>query len=302
MQKKLSVLVATCALVGLSACSILPKPTDESKTWSAEKLYAEAREEMAGGHYEAAIPLFQRLETNFPFGVYATQAQMEIAYAHYKAGDQAEALAAVERFIKLHPNHAQVDYMYYLRGLINFNDQLGFFSFIYAQDPTERDPRATREAFAAFKALVDKFPNSKYAPDSIERMSYLINAMAQYEVHVANYYYRRGAYLAALNRAQDAVANYTDAPAREEALLIMIRCYDKLGMPQLRDDTERVFLLNYPNSDLLDPNRRGKGAWWKFWARDEARASQSAGAGAEAPWWKFWAKSGPRPSPKDAVE
>ncbi len=234
---------------------------------------------MAGGHYEAAIPLFQRLETNFPFGVYATQAQMEIAYAHYKAGDQAEALAAVERFIKLHPNHAQVDYMYYLRGLVNFNDQLGFFSFVYEQDPTERDPRATREAFAAFKALVDKFPNSKYAQDSIERMSYLINAMAQYEVHVANYYYRRGAYLAALNRAQDAVTNYSDAPAREEALFIMMRSYDKLGMPLLRDDTQRVFLLNYPNSYFINPNARG-----------------------EAPWWKFWAKSGPKPSPKDAVE
>lgn len=300
MQKKLSVLVATCALVGLSACSVLPKPTDESKNWSAEKLYAEAREEMAGGHYEAAIPLFQRLETNFPFGVYATQAQMEIAYAHYKAQDQAEALAAVERFIKLHPNHAQVDYMYYLRGLINFNDQLGFFSFIYEQDPTERDPRATREAFAAFKALVDKFPNSKYAPDSIERMSYLINAMAQYEVHVANYYYRRGAYLAALNRAQEAVANYTDAPAREEALFIMMRSYDKLGMPLLRDDTQRVFLLNYPDSYFLNPDARGDAAWWKFWASNDKRPRPNASA--DAPWWKFWAKSGPRPSPKDAVE
>ncbi len=279
MQKKLSVLVATCALVGLSACSMLPSATDETKNWSAEKLYAEAREEMAGGHYEAAIKLFQRLETNYPFGTYAAQSQMEIAYAYYKSSDQAEALAAVERFIKLHPNHPQVDYMYYLRGLINFNDQLGFFSFIYEQDPTERDPRATREAFTAFKVLVDKFPNSKYAPDSIARMSYLINAMAQYEVHVASYYYRRGAYLAALNRAQEAIANYSDAPAREEALFIMMRSYDKLGQPLLRDDTQRVFAMNYPNSPFLNPN-----------------------ASREAPWWKFWAKSGPKPSPKDAVE
>ena len=279
MQKKLSVLVATCAFVGLSACSLLPKATDETKNWSAEKLYAEARDEMGGGNYEAAIKLFQRLETNYPFGTYAAQAQMEIAYAHYKSQDQAEALAAVERFIKLHPNHAQVDYMYYLRGLINFNDQLGFFSFVYEQDPTERDPRATREAFTAFKVLVDKFPNSKYVPDSVARMSYLINAMAQYEVHVANYYYRRGAYLAALNRAQEAVANYSDAPAREEALFIIMRSYDKLGQPLLRDDAQRVFALNYPNSRYLNPN-----------------------AGRDAPWWKFWAKSGPRPSPKDAVE
>ncbi|TFW30968.1 outer membrane protein assembly factor BamD [Massilia horti] len=271
MQKKLSVLVATVALLGLSACSLFPEKTDETKKWSAEKLYAEARGEMDGGHYESAIKLFERLESNYPFGTYAAQAQMEIAYAHYKAQENDEALAAVERFIKLHPNHPQVDYMYYLRGLINFNDQLGFLSFIYAQDPTERDPKATREAFAAFKALVDKFPNSKYAPDSIARMKYLVNAMAQYEVHVANYYYRRGAYLAALNRAQSAVADYSDAPAREEALFLMVRAYDKLGMPELRDDTQRVFLRNYPNSRFLkNPSGASDKSWWKFWSKDEA--------------------------------
>ena len=234
---------------------------------------------MDGAHYEAAIKLFEKLETNYPFGTYATQAQMEIAYAHYKAQDQAEALAAVERFIKLHPNHPQVDYMYYLRGLINFNDQIGFMSFIYAQDPTERDPKATREAFAAFKELVDKFPNSKYAPDSIQRMNYLINAMASYEVHVANYYYRRGAYLASLNRAQDAVTNFATSPAREEALFIMIRSYDKLGMFDLRDDTQRIFQKNYPNSRFLGGTGSG-----------------------DAPWWKFWSKSGPQPAPKDVVQ
>jgi outer membrane protein assembly factor BamD len=279
MQKKLSVLVVTGALLSLSACGLLPGKSDESKNVSASKLYAEAREEMDGAHYEAAIKLFEKLETNYPFGTYATQAQMEIAYAHYKAQDQAEALAAVERFIKLHPNHPQVDYMYYLRGLINFNDQIGFMSFIYAQDPTERDPKATREAFAAFKELVDKFPNSKYAPDAIQRMNYLINAMASYEVHVANYYYRRGAYLAALNRAQDAVTNFPTSPAREEALFLMIRSYDKLGILDLRDDTQRVFLANYPHSRFLG----GKG-------------------NGDAPWWKFWAKSGPQPAPKDVVQ
>jgi outer membrane protein assembly factor BamD len=258
---------------------LLPDKSDENKNVSASKLYADAQEEMSGGHYEAAIKLFERLESNYPFGTYAAQAQMEIAYAHYKAQDQAEALAAVERFIKLHPNHPQVDYMYYLRGLINFNDQIGFLSFIYSQDPTERDPKATREAFAAFKELVDKFPNSKYAPDSIARMNYLINAMAQYEVHVANYYYRRGAYLAALNRAQSAVTQFSQAPAREEALFIMIRCYDKLGMFDLRDDTQRIFTANYPDSRFTG----GKG-------------------NGDAPWWKFWAKAGPKPAPKDAVQ
>ncbi len=278
MQKKLLVVVATSALLALSGCGMLPSKTDETQKWSAEKLYAEAREEMSAGQYDAAIKLFQRLESNYPFGTYATQAQMEIAYAYYKSQDQAEALAAVERFIKLHPNHAQVDYMYYLRGLINFNDQIGFLSIVYSQDPSERDPRATREAFAAFKALVDKFPNSKYAPDSIARLNYLINAMAQYEVHVANYYFRRGAYMAALNRAQNAVSDYSESPSREEALFIMIRSYDKLGMFDLRDDTQRVFTLNYPDSRFINPNASG-----------------------DAPWWKFWSKSGAKPAPKDVV-
>jgi outer membrane protein assembly factor BamD len=265
MQKKLKVVVASFLLLGMSACSLLPEKTDESKTWTVEKLYAEAREEMTGGHYESAIKLFERLESNYPFGTYAAQAQMEIAYAHYKTKDQAQALAAVERFIKLHPNHAAVDYMYYLRGLITFNDEVGFLGVLYTQDPTERDPKATRESFAAFKALVDKFPNSVYREDSIARMKYLVNAMAQYEVHVANYYYRRGASLAALNRAQNAVQDYQDAPAIEEALWIMVQSYDKLNMPELRDDARRVFVKTFPESRFLNPNAAGGKQWWKFW-------------------------------------
>jgi outer membrane protein assembly factor BamD len=266
MQKKLSVVVATFVLLGLSACSLLPEKADETKNWPVTKLYAEARSEMASGQYESAIKMFERLETNYPFGNYAVQAQMEIAYAHYKTQDQAQALAAVERFIKLHPNHPQVDYMYYLRGLINFNDQMGFMSAIYTQDPTERDPKATRESFQAFKELVDRYPNSVYAEDSIARMKYLINAMAQYEVHVAKYYYRRGAYLASLNRAMDAVKDYSDAPAIEEALYMMVLNYDKMNMPELRDDARRVFVKSFPNSRFLKGNQVDK-AWWKFWAK-----------------------------------
>jgi outer membrane protein assembly factor BamD len=265
MQKKLSLVAATVVLLGLSACSLLPEKVDETKNWSVTKLYSEAREEMAGGHYERAIQLFEKLESNYPFGTYAQQAQMEIAYAHYKAADQAQALAAIERFIKLHPNHANVDYMYYLRGLVNFNDQIGFLNVLYTQDPTERDPKATRDAFTAFKQLVDKFPNSIYAPDSLARMKYLVNAMAQYEVHVAKYYYRRGAYVAALNRAQGAVNDYQTAPAIEEALFIMTRSYDKLGMPDLRDDTQRVFAKNFPDSKFIKGTVKDNNRWWKFW-------------------------------------
>ena len=265
MQKKLSVVAATLVLLSLSACGIFSEKADETKGWTATKLYSEATEELEGAHYERAIQLYEKLESSYPFGTYAQQAQMQIAYAYYKSQDQAQALAAVERFIKLHPNHNNVDYMYYLRGLINFNDQIGFLNFIYAQDTTERDPKATREAYAAFKQLVDKFPNSKYTPDALDRMRYLTNAMAAYEVHVARYYYRRGAYLAAANRAMGIMSDYRDSPAIEEALFIMIRSYDKLGMTELRDDTMRVFKLNYPNSKFLDEGKKAERHWWKLW-------------------------------------
>ncbi|MES2259311.1 MAG: outer membrane protein assembly factor BamD [Pseudomonadota bacterium] len=265
MQKKLSVVAATVVLLGLSACSLLPDKIDETKGWSATKLYSEAKEELDGGHYERAIQLFEKLESSYPFGTYAQQAQMEIAYANYKSQDQAQALAAVERFIKLHPNHANVDYMYYLRGLISFNDQIGFLNFIYEQDPSERDPKATREAFNAFKALVDKFPDSQYTPDALDRMKYLVNAMASYEVHVARYYFRRGAYLASLNRAMGVLSDYRDSPSIEEALLIMIRSYDKLGNTVLRDDAMRVFKQNYPNSKFLNEGVKQERQWWKLW-------------------------------------
>lgn len=266
MQKK-SLKFATIILVmSLSACSLLQTETvDETKTWSASKLYAEARDELSSGNYDKAVKHFEKLESRYPFGTYAVQAQMEVAYVHYRQGDQALALAAVERFIKLHPNHPNVDYMYYLRGLINFNDKVSIFDFLSSQDLSERDPKAARDAFESFKQLVDRFPNSIYAKDSSARLNYLVNAMAQYEVHVANYYYRRGAYLAAANRAQIAVKDYRDAPAIEEALFILVRSYDALGLTTLRDDADRVFQKNYPNSDYLQGGRKKTGPWWKIW-------------------------------------
>lgn len=265
MQIKLSKISLVSVVLALSACGLLPDKADETKNWSASKLYAEAMDELNGGGYERSVQLFEKLEARYPFGTYAQQAQMEIAYAHYRAGDQPAALADVERFIKLHPNHPTVDYMYYLRGLINFNDRLGPFDFISNQDATERDPKATREAFDAFKQLVTKFPDSKYAPDARDRMKYLVNALAQYEVHVANYYFRRGAYAAAASRAQAAVQGFSGSPTSEEALFIMVKSYDKLGLTDLRDDADRVFKLNYPNSVYLSGGPAQAKAWWRFW-------------------------------------
>lgn len=266
MQKTLFRIVAIAIALSLSACSIFQGETiDETKGWSASKLYAEARDELSTGNYDKSIEYFEKLESRYPFGIYAQQAQMEIAYAHYRQGEQPQALAAAERFIKLHPNHPNVDYMYYLRGLINFNDKVSLFNFLSKQDLSERDPKAARDAFDSFKQLVDRFPNSKYAKDANERLNYLVNAMAQHEVHVAKYYYRRGAYVAAANRAQSAVKDYPEAPAIEDALFIMVRSYDALGMTELRDDADRVFKKNFPNSELLADGRKAEKPWWKVW-------------------------------------
>jgi outer membrane protein assembly factor BamD len=265
MQIKSIKLFGLILTLALSGCGAFGDKVDDTKTWSAAKLYAEAKDELSNGSYEKAVQYFERLESRFPFGPYAQQAQLEIAYAYYKQGDQAQALAAVERFIKLHPNHQNVDYMYYLRGLINFNDQLGFLNFIANQDITERDPKASRDSFDAFKQLAVQFPDSIYTPDAILRMKYLVNALAQYDVHVAKYYFRRSAHLAAANRAQSAIKEYPDAPAIEEALYILVKSYDAMGMTELRDDANRVFLKNFPKSAFLDGNVKGKDAWWKFW-------------------------------------
>ncbi len=265
MQKKLLKIAVIALALMLSACGLMPEQIDETAAWSASKLYSEARAESSSGNYEKAIKYYEKLETRYPFGLFAQQAQMEIAYAHYRQSEQALALAAVDRFIKLHPNHPNVDYMYYLRGLANFNDRVGLLQYFSKEDVTERDPKAAQEAFDSFKLLVTKFPDSKYAPDAMIRMKYLVNALAQYEVHVANYYYRRGAYLAAANRAQQAVQKYRDAPAIEEALFVLIRSYDKLGLNDLRDDADRVFQKNFPNSVYLRGGPKKDIPWWKIW-------------------------------------
>ncbi|MCL6469280.1 MAG: outer membrane protein assembly factor BamD, partial [Ralstonia sp.] len=200
------------------------------------------------------------------FGQYAQQAQIETAYANYKDGETAAALAAVDRFIQLHHNHPSVDYAYYLKGLINFNDNLGWLGRFSNQDLSERDPKAARAAYDAFKTLITRFPNSKYTPDATQRMQYIVNAMAEHEVGAARYYYRRGAYLAAVNRAQDAIKDYDRAPAVEEALYIMMKSYEALGMKDMRDDTERIIKQNYPKSDFLAYGQRKKDKpWYQWW-------------------------------------
>jgi outer membrane protein assembly factor BamD len=249
----------------ISGCGLLPEQIDETAGWSANKLYAEAKEAMSDGAYDKAIKYFEKLEARFPYGRYAQQSQLEVAYAYFRQQEVASTVAACERFIRLHPNHPNVDYAYYLKGLANFNEDLGLLGYVSNQDLSERDPRAARDSFDAFKELITKFPESKYTPDATARMSYLVNALASHEVHVAKYYLKRGAHVAAVNRAQAAIKTYPDAPAHEEALFVIIKSYDLLGMNDLRDDAERIMRKNFPKSEYFDRGLNRELPWWKLW-------------------------------------
>ncbi|MDE2599744.1 MAG: outer membrane protein assembly factor BamD [Rhodocyclaceae bacterium] len=262
-----SLAVSLLSALLLAGCGLLPDQADETAGWSPSKIYSEAKSSMSDGAYDKAIKYFERLEARYPYGRYAQQAQLETAYAYYRQGEAASAIAACDRFIRLQPNHPNVDYAYYLKGLANFNEDLGILGYVSNQDLTERDPKAARESFDAFRDLVTRFPDSKYAPDARDRMNYLVNALASHQVHVANYYMRRGAYVAAANRAQSAIKNYPDAPANEAALAIMVKSYDALGMTDLRDDAERVMRKNFPNSDYYSKGKDyGRNVpWWQLW-------------------------------------
>ena len=243
----------------------MPDKSDATRDWSATRLYQEAKDELNSGNYEQAIKYYESLEARYPYGAYSQQAQIESAYAYFKQDEAASAVAAIDRFLKLHPNHPNVDYAYYLKGLVYFNEDLGLFGKISGQDNSERDPKAARDSFDTFKELAQRFPESKYTPDGLARMKYLVNALASSEVHVARWYMRRGAYIAAANRAQFALQNYPEAPAIEEALFVMVKAYDALGMNDLRDDAERVMRRNFPKSAYLAGTVEAKSSWWKLW-------------------------------------
>jgi outer membrane protein assembly factor BamD len=260
-----SVLLALAALL-LAGCGLLSgAPEDETAGWSAQQLYDEAKTAMRRAEWTRAIQHFEKLEARYPYGRYAQQAQLEVAYCHFKDGERALAIAAADRFIKLYPNHAHVDYAYYLKGLVNFNEDQGPLAFLATPDLSDRDAKSAREAFDAFKEVVTRFPESRYAADSAARMRYLVNSLAAHEVHVARYYMKRGAYIAAANRAQYAIRHYPQAPAVEEAMFILVKAYDALGMEALRDDADRVMQNNFPNSAYYKGGPQKGVPWWRLW-------------------------------------
>jgi outer membrane protein assembly factor BamD len=280
-------LAAAMLALALAACGLFPEVKDETAGWSADRLYQTAHEAMIQGNYIRATKLFDQLEARFPYGRYAQQAILESAFANWRANEQAAAIAAADRFIRTYPNHPNVDYAYYLKGLVHFREDQGILGYVYELNLAERDPKEMRNSFAAFKELTSRFPDSQYYQDSVARMRYLNNAMATYEVNVANYYYRRGAYIAAANRAQGSLVNFPQTPANEKGLDILRNSYAKLSMPQLAGDSEQILAKTYPDSKYIAgvPDK----PWWKFWSDESSTFGvQSTGSLAAKPWWQFW--------------
>jgi len=247
----------------LAGCGLLPDVKDETAGWSAEKLYSNAHDAMLEGNYTRAIKLFETLESRYPYGRYAQQAILEGAFSNWRASEQAAATAACDRFIRTYPNHPNVDYAYFLKGLVYFREDQGILGYVYELDLAERDPKQMRESFSAFKDLVQRFPDSRYADDAKQRMRYLTNAIGMYEVNVARYYYNRGAYVAAANRAQAALVNTPQTASNEPALDILVKSYEKLGLNQLADDSRQILVKTFPDSAYVKGTPPKQ--WWKFW-------------------------------------
>jgi len=260
---RLLALAVASASIALAGCGSTAK--NETANATAERIYKDAKDDAESGSYERAIKQLERVEGLAAGTLLAQQAQLDLAYLQWRSAEREQAITTVNRFIKLNPSSPALDYAFYLRGVINFNDNLGLLGTLAGQDLSERDQRAAREAFQSFKRLVEQFPQSRYAADSRLRMDYIVNSLASYEVHVARYYLRRGAYVAAANRAQTAVTEFPQSPAVEEALAIMVQSYEKLDMASLRDGADRVLRKNFPDSRFVAGNSAGKGVWWKFW-------------------------------------
>ena len=247
MHVKHLLLIATLALT--AACST-KQVVDENL--SEAELYKQAQEQLSNDSYTTAITTLKALESRYPFGTYAEQAQLELIYANYKNQEPEAARAAADRFIRLHPQHPDADYAYYLKGLSSFDQDRGMLARFLPLDMTKRDPGAARDSFNEFAQLVNRYPNSRYAPDAKARMIYLRNLLAAYEIHVAHYYLKRQAYVAAANRGRYVVENFQETPAVGDGLAVMTEAYQRLGMDDLAATSLATLKLNYPDHPNLD--------------------------------------------------
>ncbi len=249
------IVLLSLTLLLLSACSgneemELPPGANSSEY----ELYQEAQRYLRNKNYELAVQALQLLESRFPFGRYAEQAQLELVYAHYNNFEREAAIEAADRFIRLHPQHPSVDYAYYMKGLSAYSENESLFDRFIPKDITTRDTSYAREAFAEFAQLLARYPDSPYAPDARARMIYLRNLLARSEINIANYYFRRGAYIAALNRGRYVVENFPQTPAVGDGLAVMVQGYRLLGLEDLAQDSLDVLVLNYPDHPSVSDN------------------------------------------------
>ncbi|MBU3057247.1 outer membrane protein assembly factor BamD [Pseudomonas indica] len=247
MQVKHLLLIAILALT--AACSS-NEVVDENL--SETELYQQAQADLDSKSYTSAISKLKALESRYPFGRYAEQAQLELIYAYYKNVEPEAAKAAAERFIRLHPQHPSVDYAYYLKGLASFDQDRGLLARFLPLDMTKRDPGAARDSFNEFAQLTSRYPSSRYAPDAKARMIYLRNLLAAYEIHVAHYYLKRQAYVAAANRGRYVVENFQETPSVGDGLAVMVEAYQRLGLNDLAATSLETLKLNYPDHPNLE--------------------------------------------------
>ena len=246
--------ILLCLLAGFAITGCATTGKGDRQSLSVEKMYQNARQAMDKGDFQVAIDQYEELEVQYPFGPYTQQAQLDIAYAYYRFNEIDSAIAAAERFIKLNPRHPQVDYAYYLRGLANFDRTRSSFDSLTKSDAARRDPHSARESYEHFAELVNRFPDSKYRADALQRMIYLRNYLARHELYVARYYLKRGAYIAAADRARYIIENYPRTPSIDEALPLMAQAYQRLGLEDLYQDTLQV-IQQQPSRP--DSNRPG---------------------------------------------
>ena len=260
---RLPLLLLLTLLIGLAGCSNKDELVEDNRT--AEDLYLEAKSRLENDNWQGAVRAYRALQTRYPFGRYAEQAQLEMAYAYYRASQPEQALATADRFIRTYPAHPNLDYAYYIRGLTNYDLRVGFLEQLFPSRVRDRDQSSALEAFRDFDELIRRFPDSRYAPDARQRMVFLRNNLSYYEIDVANYYMRRKAYVAAVNRAKYLLETYPGSPEASEALLVLHEAYTELDMTELADDALRVLEYNEPDHPYFTGDYGNKSIWDRLW-------------------------------------
>lgn len=260
-----SSVLALCVVlfaVSVSGCHIRKEKAAAKET--PEALYKRAHKAMVGYDFNTAIKAYERLTASFPFTDEARQARLDLIYVYYRSGEKESATDAAETFIRENPTHPRVDYAWYIKGLVDFERTSNAIENLFRADITKRPPSTARKAFAAFKTVVEQYPKSEYAADSLQRIVYLRDRLASYEVHVARYYFKRGAWVASAQRAKAAIEQYDGAPSTREALQILISSYDRLNLPNLAAQSREVYAANY-SGDVRLAQAEVKKSWWKIW-------------------------------------